>query len=43
MLIFIGGTYSSGSRAVIVVWVRHCLSVLVCAGLSMFTIVGPYL
>ena len=37
MLIFKGGTWSSGNRAVIVVRVRHCLSVLVYAGLSMFT------
>ena len=36
MLIFKGGTWSSGNRAVIVVRVRHCLSVLVYAGLSMF-------
>ena len=36
MLIFKGSTKSSGSRAVIVVRVRHCLSVLVYAGLSMF-------
>ena len=31
------GTQSSGNRAVIVVRVRHCLSVLLYAGLSMFT------
>ena len=37
MLIFKGGTWSSGNRTVIVVRVRHCLSVLVYAGLSMFT------
>ena len=37
VLIFKGGTWSSGNRAVIVVRVRHCLSVLVYAGLSMFT------
>ena len=37
MLIFKGGTWPSGLRAVIVVRVRHCLSVLLYAGLSMFT------